>query len=320
MTAPAYHLRPNKAADRLALMEAIGRLARLGSEGLEKYTYHGFGGPYLEEFRLLYERYPEISMVSIEEDPETFNRQKFHRTCSSLKLINEDLSSYIDSHNVGETKSIFWLDYTGLEYDYFTDFQNLLRAVAYDSMIKVTLRAEPSDFLASKEVLTERGKEFSTEFGSLLPSTSTSPPWRPKDFASLLQTMIRISAQQILHTENEDVKFVPVSSFHYSDGSWMFTITGIVCRNSEVDRLCSAFADWEFANLTWEPPQRINVPVLSTKERLRLQPLLPDETPGKTLHKELGYTIDGDCTKTEKALEQYAAFHRYSPYFLRGMP
>ena len=65
MKQPPYHLRPNKAVDRLALVEAIKRLGRMGD--LSEYTYYGLGGPYLEDFRLLYELCPEIKMVSIEE-------------------------------------------------------------------------------------------------------------------------------------------------------------------------------------------------------------------------------------------------------------
>ena len=72
MTISAYSMRPNKAADRFALMEAIRRLGGLSNNGLREYTYYGLGGSYLEDFRLLYELYPEIGMVSIEDNEEVF--------------------------------------------------------------------------------------------------------------------------------------------------------------------------------------------------------------------------------------------------------
>ena len=146
MRSPAYHLRPNKAADRFALMEAIRRLPRLGDGGLEKYTYFGFGGPYLEDFRLLYEFCPDMGMVSIESEEEVYKRQKFHRPIRTLKLIWDEVSSYIGRYDPGANKSIFWLDYTGLEYSSFQDFKALLGTVAENSMIKVTLRSEPGDY------------------------------------------------------------------------------------------------------------------------------------------------------------------------------
>ena len=317
MTVPAYHLRPNKAADRLALMEAIRRLARLGGEGLHGYTYHGFGGPHLEDFRLLYDLYPELGMVSIEEDGETVKRQKFHRPCSYLRMENKNMSSFITDYDPGDAKSIFWLDYTNLKPYCFTDFRRLLEAVADYSMVKITLRSMPDDFYEPNGQPNLRGDAFREDFRGFMPDTLATLPNRPSRFAALLQSMVQIAAQKALPAAAECSKFVPVSSFYYADMTWMFTMTGIVCGEGGGDDIKGAFADWEFANLEWGPPTKISVPVLSTKERLRLQPLLPAETPEETLRDELGYSIG---RRTTDALKQYAAFHRYAPYFLRGMP
>ena len=146
MSSPAYHLRPNKAADRFALLEAIRRLPLLGDGGLEKYTYFSLGGAYLEDCRLLYEFCPEMRMVSIESDEEIYKRQKFNRPFRTLKLVEEDLTSYISRYDPGDNKSVFWLDYTDLEYRCFQDFMALLETVAPNSMIKITLRSEPRDY------------------------------------------------------------------------------------------------------------------------------------------------------------------------------
>ena len=108
----AYQLRPNKAVDRLFLIEAIRRLDRLAR--LREYTYYGLGGPYLEDFRLLYELYPEIKMVSIEEDADTVKRQEFHLPCAveTLTLEKAKFKSYLAHYEPNDKKSIFWLDYT----------------------------------------------------------------------------------------------------------------------------------------------------------------------------------------------------------------
>lgn len=317
MTVPAYHMRPNKAADRLALMEAIRRLARLDNDGLTGYTYHGLGGPYLEDFRLLYDLCPEIGMVSIEKDADTIKRQEFHLPCSYLKLENKSMSSFITNYDPGNDKSIFWLDYTKLEYVCFMDFQRLLVTVAYDSMIKITLRSEPRDFYGTDNCLNEKGERFHEKFGDIMPGDVAAPPGQAKEFAALLQHMVQTVAQRALRAEVGYVKFIPVSSFYYFDGTWMFTLTGIVCSVDKEDRLKKAFKDWNLVNMEWSPPRRINVPALSTKERLHLQPLLPAETPETTLHERLGYSIG---KKTVDQLKQYAEFYRYAPYFIKGMP
>ena len=193
--------------------------------------------------------------------------------------------------------------------------------VAYGSMIKITLRSEPNDFWVPDEVeLNEHGKEFNDTFNDLTPNEDDSPPDNLEDLALLLQKMALKAAQKTLSPVANGGKFVPVSSFYYSDGVGMFTLTGVVCKENEESKLKKAFDGWEFANTEWGAPTQIIVPDLSIKERLTLQPLLPAEKSGATLRKKLGHLIDSDDEKTEKALEQYATFHRYTPYFLKGVP
>ena len=324
MSSPAYHLRPNKAADRLALVEAIRRLPRLGDGGLEEYTYYGLGGPYLEDFRLLYEYCPDVRMVSIESNGETYKRQKFNLPFRTLKLVEDNISSFINRYDPRDEKSIFWLDYTGLDYSHFQDFSILLETVSGNSMIKLTLRADPKDYWTTvrpQMVRKEQAEGFRRKFGSLMPDPSANPPRFAGKLATLLQEMLQIAAQRALPPSASNKTFIPVTSFFYSDTSWMFTLTGIVCEAGKMRAVNRAYRGWEFANLTWQQPIRIAVPVLTTKERLHLQRLLPTKTaPGRRLRKRLGYLIDGDRKRTEDALEQYAAFHRYSPYFIRGVP
>ncbi|OGN90082.1 MAG: hypothetical protein A2Z74_00235 [Chloroflexi bacterium RBG_13_46_9] len=311
MKHPPYHLRINKAVDRFALIEAIRRLEKLGN--LNEYNYYGLGGPYLEEFRLLYEFYPEIDMFSIEQDEETYKRQKFHLPCGTLHLENMDVKSFLARYDSGGKKSIVWLDYTGLEYSDFEDFMLLLTRVAEKSMVKITLRAEPRDYF-------NKGEEFRKKFSAIMPRPSEDPPPMVHDFAYLLQEMLQISSQKALPAD-VPIKFQPVSSFYYSDGTNMYTLTGVIWPRREKTAVKQVFKGWKFANLTWSEPRLIDIPTLSTKERLCLEGFLPClKSPGKTLRKALGYLIDEDVPITEAKLKQYADFHRYSPYFLRGIP
>ena len=323
MRSPAYHLRPNKAADRFALLEAIRRLPLLGDGGLEKYTYFSLGGAYLEDCRLLYEFCPEMRMVSIESNGEVYKRQKFNRPFRTLKLVEEDLSSYISRYDPGDKKSVFWLDYTDLDYSCFLNLMALLETVAPNSMIKITLRSEPRDYwtLNPPELICEKAEEFRMKFEAVMPDASVNPPRAPEKLAFLLQEMLQIASEKVLPPGASGRSFMPVSSFYYSDRTGMFTLTGIVCDVDRTQSVREAYRKWEFANLDWGVPTMISVPVLSTRERLHLQRLLPAKTsPGSELRKQLGYLIEDDLQQTEKALEQYAAFHRYSPYFLRGVP
>ena len=365
-----YHLRPNKAADRLAMVEAIRNLPKLKNGYLDEYTYFGLGGPFLEDMRLMYEFFPEIKLFSFENQPWIHDRQKFHLPCGNQHLIinNLSISDFISEYKSEGKKGIFWLDYTGLEYGNFADFMTLLGKAALGSMIKVTLRATPSDyhedyeeiqdeivkifqkrfediipinlkddFWKSQDFTTmvqnliqealikrenESYREFHSEFVTVLPSSFDQIPKSHREFAELIQVMLKIASQKVF-TPDSRFSFYPISSFYYTDtnSSWMYTLTGIVWLRNDFETVKRAYQKWNFANLTWSEPQLIDIPDLSSKERLLLQSHLPDDAiHGKILRQKLGYLIDKDPKNTERMLKRYADFHRYSPYLLRGIP
>ena len=201
MSPPAYHLRPNKAADRFALLDAIRRLPSLGAGALDEYVYYGMGGPYLEEYRLLYEFAPDIRMISFDIKHEVIKRQRFNIPFRTLCLIEEDVSSYIRHSDLGNVKSIFWLDYTSLRYSCFQDFCTLLGTVAENSMIKITLRSDPGDYWNFRPLSLEekQAEKFRQRFGLLMPDPSADPPRSPSKFAFLVQEMLQIAAERELH-------------------------------------------------------------------------------------------------------------------------
>ncbi len=313
MSSPPYHLRPNKAIDRLVMIEAIRRLEQIGS--LADYTYYGLGGPYLEDFRVLYELCNEIGLVSIEAMDHIYKRQKFHRPCKTLDLRNLDLFEFINEYEADEEKSIFWLDYTDLEYINFEYFGLLLTKISRNSMVKVSLRADHKDYLDP-----ETHEEFKAKFQKIMPDPDAIPPGRSLQYAKFIQDMLEVIAQRSLPGALP-LMFQPINSFYYSDTNGMLTVTGVVCARNEEAKIREVFQDWKFSNFEWYNPARINVPILSTKERLLLQGKLPTSKPaGEFLLQTLGYRIEKSLSQTRNQLEQYADFHRYYPYFIRGIP
>jgi putative O-methyltransferase len=312
---PPYHLRPNKAVDRLTLIDAIRLITKPAT--LSKYTYYSMGGPTLDDFRLIYEFYPEIKMVCIERDEQTHRRQRFHLPCRShrLKLVNEPVTSFLTHYDAKDEMSIFWLDYTDLEFSHFEDFMESLGKVGSNSIVKITLRSNPIDYKEEKEA-----EKFKKKFNAMLPDASAPLPSKVDAFATLVQKMLQIAAQTALPSAMP-IMFLPVSSFYYIDAVGILTLTGIVCNRSDEGSIRKSFKKWQFANLNWDPPKEINVPNLSTKERLHLQRHLPcGGNAGRALRRALGYLVDENKDRTELQLQQYANFHRYFPYFIKAIP
>ena len=312
MTQPAYRLRPNKAVDRLLFVEAIQQMADLMD--LTEYTYFGFGGPFLEDFRILNDFFGDLKLVSIEANEEVIKRQQFHLPRRNIRLRHTSFHEFLGGYSSKGEKSIFWLDYTGLRWSDVSDFMSLLQSVELWSIVKITLRAQPRDYKCFGD--------FRKLFNLIIPGGINRLPVRPVQFAKLILQMLHIAAQKAL-VGYPDRLFQPVSSFFYNDSTPMLTLAGIVCPRGAAPAVCDAFESWDFANLDWNPPTQISVPVLSTKERLALQSVLPcDDSAGILLQLALGYKLGdgGPRDNTQQQLQQYAAFQKYYPYYVSAVP
>ena len=225
-------------------------------------------------------------MVSIEKSEQIIKRQEFHRPCSTLRLKHVELVDFLNECEYSDQKSIFWLDFTNLTFANFEHFGLLLRNVSESSVVKISLRANATDWRAHP-------RDFIEEFRGIMPVPDSEPPLLTEAYAKLIQDMLRIVAQRALPSECP-VTFQPITSFIYSDSIGMLTVTGIVRSRQEADKFKDAFEGWQFANLDWSKPKIIDVPVLSTKERLSLQEHLPgEEDAGEALFDALGYELEG---------------------------
>ena len=318
MTHPPYHLRVNKAIDRLLLVDILDILKR-NRVDLSNYTYYGFGGPFLEDCKLIHDRCPEIQIVSIEKNQQIFKRQEFHCFSKKLNLIPKDFATFL-AHFSSSGREIFWLDYTNLKFGNFDEFMSILAEVSENSVVKITIRAEP---LSRRGLLQqereERFERFQEEFGGIIPESiqiQQKDIEKIEDFIKLLQKMLEIAALQALR-ESGSV-FQPLNSSYYSDQTEMLSVTGIVCNKDKVSEIRKWFKDWAFINLTWKDAHRIDVPILSTKERLHLEKYLPTTTKtGRFLSRSLGYRIDDSKKKHIEKLKQYEEYYQYYPYFAR---
>lgn len=313
MKHPPYHLRVNKAIDRFLLVEIVDILKK--NCDISDYTYYGFGGPFLEDCRLIHNRCPEIKIVSIERDEDTFKRQQFHSFSTSLDLIFEDFDNFVANFS-SDGKEIFWLDYTNLQFGHFEDFKSILQRVSENSIVKITVRAELPSNAASRH-RNRKWQKFQRDYNELLPPNARQEHIeRVQNFIALLQEMIQMASQQAFSGSRERT-FQLLNSSYYKDQTRMLSITGIVCNKNKVPEIEQWFKDWKFVNLKWEEPNHIDVPILSIKERLHLERNLPTEDPtGCILSEVLDYRIDEDEKHIEQ-LQQYEEFHQYYPYFAR---
>ncbi len=331
MRHPAYQLRPYKAVDRALLIDILTKLDGYApfSTPDTDYTYYSLGGPFLEDFRVIQQRFPNISLVSIESNLHTFRRQKFQRPSKRIRLVHKSLSDFITEMS-DSGPCIFWLDYIDNTYARFDEFMKLLSQVGEKSIVKVTLRAEMQDWrlnteekekALSKEVaeLLEKRflEEFRIEYAKVSPSAVESGMFRENRFPKLLQDMLQIATEKALPA-GAGLVFQPLASTRYSDKTQMLSLVGIVCSPNDRNKIANRLKTWRFANLDWRDPTLISLPVLSIKERLHLEQYLPETNPdGKSLVKALGYNVDEDRQSSIEMMAQYSACHSHYPHFAR---
>ncbi len=323
---PPYHLRTNKAVDRLMLVKAI---TALGEEFFKESTYYTLAGPYLEDLRLMDHFFPEIELVSLEFDNDTFKRQTFHKFCSRVKLRNQSIKDFLIQDYDPESSDIFWLDYTELRPGLFDEFQIVLSKVIPGSIVRITLRAEPEFNPGEYKMLPDENIEFwkclvndryHERFQSLLPNPAPDFFGAPKEFASVVQTMVKQAASQALDTAGSQVDFLPIQSTRYCDFTQMVSVTGVICERNKIDDIKARIQTNPYINFDWNKLELINIPALSLKERLHLEEYLPyinDQDIGEFLYDKLGYLIDHNFALCKEQLAHYAKYHRDYPNFIQ---
>jgi hypothetical protein len=308
MKALPYHLRSNKAVDRYMLVEVLKRIIPHHPDR-DDFQYVGMGGPFLEDLKVVEHYFPEIPLISIEEEEEVVKRQEFHRFKRGVDLRCETDKDFVTAMP-DDMLVALWFDYLGCEPQNFDRFGTATKKAGLGSVLRITLNAGfRSDDKAKAK--------FKEDFDQILPANWESYFENEDTYLVMLQKMIE---RVTLPPPGAGYGFHLINSSVYRDGARMLTVTGIKCLDSEWAATKKLFSGWPFFTRSWDHrPNRINVPDLSLQERMRLASVLPttSKTPGKRLHRRLGYSIANSEKACADDLENYAAFARYFPIFAR---
>lgn len=327
---PAYHLRPNKAVDRLLFIEMIHALELYIP--IDKHTYVSLGGPFLEDIRLVAQSFPKLSLVSIEEDVEIYKRQKFHHCSTRLTLRREPFATYLAT-SYPTSPTITWADFVDFDRETLTQVSDIARKATPSSMLRVTVRAVSPVFdelrVPRREFLPAgRAKEFdafSEDFQKrfTVPDAAYDRSWfswpafGEEQYPTLVCQMLNAAIAGACAAPK---RFMPLHACMYSDGTVMLSFTGIFCLAEHWDETAAYFAGEGYLAGKAIHVEPINVPALTTKERLHLEGLLPTKKrDGRVCQDTLKYLIEGERSERESVyrLEQYERYHRFYPYFAK---
>lgn len=306
-----YRLRPNKAVDRELFLSLLMRLAPMLA--LEKYHYASLGGPFLEDFRMIHGRLGISKMTCIETEEQVHKRQIFNRPVASIECVHKSLEDYLDETDF-DAPTIIWFDYTeprGITTQ-IERFARTIGTVPIGSVLRVTLNANPGALgkpavsLAEAELLEWRLNEFQKRLGALFPSGLAADGMTQRKFGLSVLHALKLAVEKEA-LSFRDRRIVWALATHYADGQAMVTAALVICKNDDkaVEDLVKG---WEFY-ATVEAPHRLDLPALSTLERLTMESNVDAKT-----------KMDFELPKSdmgEDPFEVFKKFYRIYPHFSR---
>lgn len=186
-----YHLRINKFIERQLFLDVLDA-ARVWN-GPSQYVYVAMGGRFLEDFKLVNDRFAIEHMFSIESDRITCDRQAFNRL-GFIDCRHQTTGEFIDDLDVFVSRHkgrrlIVWLDYTmankrGMQ---LSELRQLVSKLASGDVVKITLNANSQSFRRRAAVITRN------DFDKYLRKTD-DPIY--KDFETYLGTVVAAATEQ----------------------------------------------------------------------------------------------------------------------------
>jgi hypothetical protein len=320
-----YRLRPNKAVDRELFLSLLMRLAP--KLALEKYHYVGLGGPFLEDFRMIHGRLGIAKMTCIETEEQVHKRQLFNRPIACIECVHKSLEDYLDETDF-DSPAIIWFDYTeprGITTQ-IERFARTIGTVPIGSVLRVTLNAnpaslgkpEPKDISVEAEGETSEDRtqkptiqewrlaRFKERLGSLFPNGLTANGMNFKTYGTSLLRALKLAVEKEA-LSFRDRRIVWALATHYADGQAMVTAALVVCQNDDkaIDELVKT---WEF-HATTDAPHRLDLPALSTLERLTMESNDDAQT-------KMGFELP-KSDMGENPFEVFKKFYRIYPHFSR---
>lgn len=324
-----YHQRQNKAVDRHLFVELLTRLNR--KLPISTYTYVGFGGAFLEDFKLIHAGFGNKKLISLEQDDIAWRRQQFNVPISCITCLKQNSRDFIDGYGI-DSNAIIWLDYALARKtrEQMGEFQALLPKLREYDIVKITINAnletlresqsrDKNGKLESKEVRSQkRFDEIQKRIGDFIPQGFGAESMTPDEYPRILLKAFEGAANESMKGR-ADVLFQPLMAFVYNDmAHQMLTLSGIVlCKKQRAKflRECE-LSRFKLASLKWGEYKKIMLPALTARERLFIDRYLP-KWGEKTIQKRLKFWFDSDENKSLEILRNYIQFYRQYPNFHR---
>ena len=312
-----YSLRPNKNIERKLMVEVLRALEP--EFPVREYRYIGMGSIWFVDFKLIHHVLGIHDMVSIENV--LADRAEFNRPFQCVKVIRGEVGEILSELKLEEKPAIVWLDHeAGVEGTGLSDIASVCERVPAASIVILTLNADARRLrqqdqdgkpLARATVL----RQF---VGDAMPADVTDRNLDGASYPGVLGRIITIRIGHALRSAGRTEKFFQLFNYRYSDGAPMVTVGGMILteddpRRERIEKRLKALPGF----VPGDAPQlELRVPLLTTKEKIALDRLLPMRSEWTPEFVAKHYEIEFDA----KELADYGRYYRYYPVFAEYLP
>lgn len=304
-----YSLRPAKNVVRKLLAECFLHLQ--DEFEIASYRYIGMGSLWFSDHTLFHRVLRISDMVSIEGDPETAKRTEFNRPFGCIRVEEGESTGVLPDVVPRDQRALVWLDYTsGLEGPIFQDLPIVFDRVASGSIVLVTINAHHKQLVRPPNENGNRPPPNEVLGGLIdrapqqISAVSTSRTGFPRYIAGVIFERME---HHVRLASGGALQFCPLINFFYEDGAPMITMGGMVADPTDAARLEETAIRENVEYVTERDQIDVLVPILTPKEKISLDRLLPSEAaPTRQEVEALGFSLHPDEIK---------GFHRYYRFY-----
>jgi hypothetical protein len=310
-----YSLRPNKNVERKIIFDGLRLLDP--AFPFDTYRYIGLGSMWFIDFILAHRTLAIRDMVSIEKNGEKKRRAVFNAPYRTIDVREGDSSVILPKLDLAGGPAILWLDYEKRLGAVRDELTTVCEQLPSGSVLVVTINATRDAFHV--ETTTERQRlleeAFRRDVGSLAPAEF------PNDFFDIGQfernvgrTLIAL-LERATRKSGRDARFTPIFHFAYKDNAQMVTVGGMIVNRADNVRLHRLNPLEIIPFATGSEQTVIDVPPLTTREKLAIDRLLPsDEPPNAEALNAIGVPLK------PSAIQQYHWHYLRYPVFAEFLP
>ena len=243
------------------------------------YRYTGLGSLYFVDFIMLHKLLGIDKLTSVEHSADIKKRVEFNKPYDCINILIRPISEVIPTLSRDE-RHILWFDYDDvLHEEQLEDVWQAASILSTGSVLIVTIDVEPPLSTDADGVNIPKPAEWKQYFEDV---AGTYLGDRPKE-AYTKRKLLRVNLEVISKAISSGVsgrlgvEAIPLFHFSYADGHRMLTMGCVIGTARERRRVQSSSLSSQiyYRRSFDEDAYQIQVPIVTAKERLRLDSAMP---------------------------------------------